>query len=43
MMLKSRLRFAAGPGKLIYLCTLNPNHVSIVEDPGARQPVPTGD
>ncbi len=43
MTLKSRIRFAAGPGKLIYVCIKSANHVRIVDDPGSRLPVPAGD
>jgi hypothetical protein len=43
MILKSRLLFAAGPGKLIYVCSKSANHVTVLEDPGPREPVPAGD
>ena len=32
MILRSHLTFSAGPGKLIFACTLVPNHVSIFEE-----------
>mgnify|MGYP001435496492 CR=1 FL=1 len=39
MTLKTRLIFAAGPAKLIYVCPKSANHVTVLEDPG----VPAGD
>lgn len=32
MTLRSHLTFASGPGKLIFACTLVPNHVSLFEE-----------
>ncbi len=43
MTLKSRLSFAVGPGKLIYVCSKSANHVTILEDQGSSEPIPAGD
>jgi|GEM_PF-2513691 len=41
MLLRSHLTFSAGPGKLIFACTLVPNHVSIFEETTALEKVPS--
>ncbi|MNK87805.1 hypothetical protein D3C87_1077500 [compost metagenome] len=40
MLLRSHLTFSAGPGKLIFACTLVPNHVSIFEEKTALETIP---
>lgn len=40
MTLRSHLTFDAGPGKLIFTCTLVPNHVSIFEETNVPETVP---
>ncbi len=43
MTLRSRLRYAAGPGKLIYVCPVSANHVTVLEDPEKAEGVRAGD
>ena len=40
MTLRSHLTFDAGPGKLIFACTLVSNHVSIFEETTAHSAAP---
>lgn len=43
MTLRSHLTFSTGPGKLIFSCTLVPNHVSIFEETTVLETVPPDD